>query len=112
MLVPLPLLGGWLYNIEQIGGLFQRDGMALHQWDLPMASSLALLGIASATFIRLRQRMLKVAALILVGSIALVLVGQHFWVGSGLLDLLVMSLCMLVFLFVPALVENRIGHGE
>jgi hypothetical protein len=112
MFVLLSIFGAWLYNIEQMGGLFQKDGLMLHQWDVPMASSLVLLGVTSATFIRLRQRVLKVGALILISSISLVMAGQHFWGGFGFLGLLAMSFCMLIFLLIPALVETRIGHGE
>lgn len=112
MLVPLPILGSWLFNIEQVGSLFQGTGAALHQWDTAMALALIVLGVASAIFVRLRQRVLKVGALITVGSISLAVVGHNFWGDLGLFGLLTMSLFMLVFLLIPALVEARIGHGE
>lgn len=112
MLVPLPIFGSWLFSIEQAGSLFQGTGAMLQQWDAPMALALVLLGVTSATFIRLRQRVLKVGALITVGSSSLAMVGHNFWGDLGLFGLLAMSFLMLVFLLIPALIESRIGHGE
>ena len=77
-----------------------------------MALVFVVLGITSATFIRLRQRVLKVGAVTIVGSIALAMVGNNLWGGLGFFGLLALFLTMLAFLFSPALVEARIGHGE
>jgi hypothetical protein len=112
MLVPLPIFGSWLFSIEQAGSLFQGTGVMLQQWDAPMALALVLLGVTSATFIRLRQRVLKVGALMTVGSSSLAMVGHNFWGDLGLFGLLAISFLMLVFLLIPALIETRIGHGE
>ena len=112
MLVPLPIVGCWLFNIEQAGSSFQGAGAGLHQWDMPMALTLVVLGVTTATFIRLRQRVLKVGALITVSSVALVMVAHTLWGNLGFLGLLALSLSMLIFLFTPALLEAIIGHGE
>jgi hypothetical protein len=112
MLVPLPIFGSWLFNIEQLGGLFQGTTAALHQWDITMALAFAMLGVTSAVFIRLRQRVLKVGAVTIVGSIALAMVGNNLSGGLGFFGLVGLFLLMLVFLFIPALVESRVGHGE
>ncbi|MFQ6121538.1 MAG: hypothetical protein ACE5LA_00540 [Dehalococcoidales bacterium] len=112
MLVPLPILGSWIFKIEQLGGLFQNAGATLYQWDVAMASVLIVLGVTSATFVRLRQRVLKVGALITIGSISLAMVSHNLWGSLGLFGMLTLSLSMLAFLLIPALVEARIGHGE
>jgi len=112
MLVPLPILGSWLFNIEQFGGLFQGNAAALHQWDTTMALAFVVLAVTSATFILLRRRVLKVGAVIIVGSIALAMVGHNLWGGLGFFGLLGLFLLMLIFLFTPAFVESKIGHGE
>ncbi|MBM4433154.1 MAG: hypothetical protein FJ025_04065 [Chloroflexi bacterium] len=112
MLVPLPILGSWLFNIEGAGGLFQGTASALHQWDMPMASAFAMLGVTSAVFIRLRRRVLKVGAVTIVGSIALAMVGHNLWGGLGFFGLLGLFLLMLVFLFTPALIESKVRHDE
>ncbi len=112
MLVPLPILGSWLFNIEQMGGLFQGTGTALHQWDTSMALVLTVLGVTSAAFIRLRQRVLKVGAVVTIGVIAGTIAAHNLWGHLGFLGLLGMSVLSLLFLLSPALLESRIGHGE
>ncbi len=112
MLVSLPVVGTWLFNLEQVGGLFEGTGAALHQWDVPMALALAVLGVTSATFVRLRQRVLKIGALTTVGTLALAIVSYNLWGDIGFLGLLGASLLSLLFLLSPALLETRIGHGE
>jgi hypothetical protein len=111
MLVPLPILGIWLFNVEQAGGLF-HGGAMLHQWDGAMASVLIVLAAASAIFIRLRQRVLKAGALIIIGMLAGAIAVNNIWGNLSFLGLLVVSLLLLLFLLSPALLEARIGHGE
>ncbi len=112
MLVPLPVLGSWLFNIEQTGGLFGSGGAALHQWDALMASVLTLLAAASAVFIRLRRRVLKAGALVTLSVLAGTTAGHTLWGNLGFLGLLVAASLMLLFLLGPAILEARIGHGE
>ena len=112
MLVPLPVVGGWLLNLGGSGGLFQRDMALLHQLDGPMALALICLAATSAVFIRLRQRVLKFVALLAIGTIAMATVGQYFGGPSGFFGLLVTSLILSAFLLSPALLEAKVGHGE
>ena len=112
MLVPLPIIGSWLFRIEQAGGLFQGPAAALHLWDAAMASAFIVLGITSALFIRLRQRVLKVGAVIAVGSVALVMLCHNLWGGLGFFGLSGLLVFMIAFLFTPALIEAKVGHGE
>ena len=112
MLVPLPVIGAWLLNLERAGGVFQGSTVSVHQLDMPMAAAFIALAVASATFVRLRQRVLKVGALLTVGIIATAVIGHSFWGNYGFFGLLATSLLMLVFLLSPALLEVKIGHGE
>jgi len=112
MLVPLPILGSWLSNIDITGGALRESETVLHQWDTTMALAFTVLGITSTFFIRLRQRILKVGAVVIVGSIALAMVGHNLWGGLGFFGLLGLFVLMLCFLFTPALIEAKIGHGE
>jgi hypothetical protein len=110
MLVPLPIVGCWLFFIEQAGGVFGRAG--LNHWDGSMALALGVLGITSVVFIRLRQRVLKGGAVVTVGAISMMMVGQSLWGDIGFFGLMALSLFMLIVLFTPALLEAVIGHGE
>ena len=112
MLVPLPILGGWFFNIAQVGGLFQSSGPAIYQWDSAMPLVLMVLGGASASFIRLRQRGLKAWALVTISVIAGTTAGHNLWGDLGFFGLLMISLLLLIFLLSPAVLEARIGHGE
>jgi hypothetical protein len=112
MLVPLPILGSWLFSIERVGGLFQSSNAMLNQWDTSMALVLGMLALASAIFIRLQQRILKVGALMTLGVIATTIIGHIFWGELGLSALILASLISLLFLLSPALLKAKVGHGE
>lgn len=112
MLVPLPVVGGWLLNLEGTGSLFGRDAVLLHQLDGPMALALIGLTATSAVFIRLRQRVLKFVALLAIGTIAVATAGHYFGGSSGFFGLLLTSLFLSAFLLSPALLEAKVGHGE
>ena len=109
MLVPLPIVGCWLFSIEQAGGIF--GGAALYHWDGSMALALGVLGITSIVFIRLRQRVLKGGAIVTVGAISMMMVGQSLWGDIGFFGLMALSIFMLIVLFAPAFIETVIGRG-
>jgi hypothetical protein len=111
MLVPLPILGSWLVNIESAGGLFQDSSSALYLWDSLVAPVFLMLALASAAFIRLRLRILKTGAVLTVGVISGTIAGYNFLGLPGFLGLLGTALFLLLFLLSPALLEARVGHG-
>ncbi len=112
MLIPLPILGCWLYNVEQSGSIFITNGMVLHQWDGIMAFALLVLGITSLVFIRLRQRIIKFIALAIFSSITFTIVAHNLWGDIGFFSVIILAVLMLLYLLIPALVESRVGHGE
>lgn len=112
MLVPLPVMGSWLFQIYQSAGLFQGNLAAFNQWDISMALVLSVLAVASATFVRLRKRMFKGIALMTLAFLAMTIIGHILWAGQGLLVFLAASVLSLLFLLSPALLEARVGHGE
>lgn len=113
MLVPLPILAAWFFNIDLLGGPLQGGEPALHQWDYPMALAFITLGVNAAMFIRLRKRMLKLTAVMVIAFIALVIVAHSIWGGLALLDqpLLLLSVTI-ILLLMPVLIEKCVGHGE
>jgi hypothetical protein len=112
MLVPLPVISSWLFNIEQAGGLFQAHTAALYEWDISMGILLLVLGGSSAVFIRLRQRALKIIAILTMGAIGAMVVAGNFLPHLGFLGLLISLVVSLLALISPILIEARIGHGE
>lgn len=112
MLAPLPIFGCWLFNIEQTGSVFYANNPVINQWDGIIAFSLLVLGISSSVFLRLRQRIMKFGALVMLSSIAFTIVAYNIWGNPGFLGLIAFALFMLLFLYIPALLEVGIGHGE
>ena len=112
MLAPLPIMATWMSHVEQMGSLFQPGFPALYQWDLSMAAVLTLLATASAIFIRLQRRALKIGGLLTLGVIAGTMAGNILWGNPGFFGLLGAGFLMLLFLTGPAVLEARIGHGE
>lgn len=112
MLVPLPIVAGWLLSLEQVGGLFTGNSSALHFSDISMGSALVTLGVTAAVFIRLRQRVLKVGALISIGTIAMAMIAHNLWGSQTFLGLLASSLFLLLLLLSPALLKAKVGHKE
>jgi len=111
-LVPLPILGIWLVELDRAGGLLSSNIKELHQSDMLMATVLAILALASALFIRLRQRMVKFGVLAMTGSIMLIIVAQDLWDIHSIFGSLLMCLLMVLLLLIPALLSTRIEHGE
>jgi hypothetical protein len=112
MLVPLPILATWLFNIVTISSLPSTNNAILHQWDGPMALSFAALGLNAAIFILVRKRLLKVGAVIVIGSTALAMAVHNIWGHLSFLGLLALFILMSVFLLIPVLMEKWFGHGE
>lgn len=110
MLAPLPIIGCWLFNVEQSGNLFQYSA-ALNQWSQPIALVCIVLGLTAGVFTRLRTRVLKVAALMATSSVALAMMAHNLWGNVGLFGMLGFSMAMLVILLAPALLNMVIGNA-
>lgn len=111
MLAPLPIIAAWLFNIEELGGVFRTDA-ALQQWDAAMSLAFGVMGLSAAFFIRFRRRLFKISAVVMIGSIALTMVVHNIWGRISFLGLLAFFVLMMVFLLAPFLVEKRVGHGD
>jgi len=112
MLAPLPILTSWLFNIEKMGGLFQTSSAAFSQWDTSMSLVLSVLAVASATFVRLRKRILKGIALVTLVFISMTIFGHTLWEDRGFAGFLAASVLSLLFLLSPALLDTQIHHDE
>jgi hypothetical protein len=112
MLVPLPILGSWIFNIDRMGGLFRGNLPSFYQWDSSMALVLMVLALASAIFVRLRKRIFKGIALMTLAFISMTIIGHILWEGQGFFGLLAASILSLLFLVSPVLLEAKLGHGE
>ena len=115
MLLPLPVVGLWLITVTQSAGVLVDALRGLEtrfsRWDAAMGYVFAVLGVATALFVRLRQRALKVAAVIAVGIIGGAAAARTLWGDLGLFRTLAIALCLLLFLTVPLLIRTMVGHG-
>ena len=114
-LLPLPVVGLWLITVTQSAGVLADALRGLEtrfsRWDAAMGYVFAVLGVATALFVRLRQRALKVAAVIAVGIVGGAAAARTLWGDLGLFGTLAVALCLFLFLTVPLLIRTMVGHG-
>jgi len=115
MLLPLPVVGLWLVTVIPSAGALGDAIRGLEgrfsRWDASMGYLFVLLGAATALFVRLRQRALKVLAVITVGIIGGALAARTLWGVLGLFRTLAVAFCVFLFLTVPLLLRTLVGHG-
>jgi hypothetical protein len=116
MLLPLPVMGLWIIAVTQSAGVLVDAMRSIEsrfsRWDTAMGHFFALLGVTTALFIRVRQRALKVGAVIAVGIVGSALAVRSLWGDLGLLPLLAISFCFLLFLTVPLLLRTMVKRDE
>jgi hypothetical protein len=116
MLLPLPVMGLWIITVTHSVGVLVGALRSLEtrfsRWDAAMGYFFAVLGVTTALFVRVRQRALKVGAVIAVGMVGSALAARSFWGDLGLLRLLAISFCLLLFLTVPLLLRTMLRRDE
>jgi len=110
MLLPVPSIAGWFLAVEEGSGFSGFSIEHLYDFAPWIGLSFLVLAVAVATFIRLRQRWLKVMVL---GTSGLITLGMVIFASSrlGLFAFIGLVLLMISFLLVPALLERRLKHG-
>ena len=112
MLLPMPVAIGW-FLAAQMEGKFPRYSTGLLQEYAPwIGLSFLVLAVAAAVFIRLRQRWLKIAVLVMSGLLTSTLVCGYGWYRLGLPAFLTLVIIMLALFLIPALLKRRIRRGE
>jgi len=112
MLLPVPIIIGWFIAVHLEGRFPEFSMERLYDYAPRIGLSFLVLAAAVATFIRLRQRWLRVAILIVSGLLTLTLVVSYAWSHLGLPAFLVLILLMLGIFLIPALLERRIRHSR
>jgi len=106
MLVPLPIFGGWLCSLKGMHGFFQGPALAIHALDSEISLALVALAVTSAGFVLVRQRVLKIGGLTVVGTLAAATVAHHLWGQQGLFGLIAASFLLLLFILSPVLIRS------
>ncbi len=112
MLLPVPIIIGWFVAVGLEGKFPEFSIERLRDFASWVGLSFLALGVSVAIFIRLRQRWLRVAILIISGLLTLTIVAGYAWSQLGLHTFLVLILLMLSIFLVPALLERKIRHSR
>jgi len=103
MLFPVPVILGWFLAVQLEGRFPTFSVERLHDLAPWIGLSFLALAITAATFIRLRQRRLKVAVLFISGLITLIMAACYAEGRLGLSTFLVLILILLSLFLTPAL---------
>ena len=110
MLFPVPIIIGWFLAVGLEGKFPEFSAQRLQ--DLAPWIGLSFLALAASVvvFIRLRQRWLKVAILVVTGLLTLAMVAYHAEGSLNWPAFLILILVMLGLFLSQALVERKVRH--
>lgn len=111
MLLPVPIIIGWFLAVAQEKGFPELSLMHIRDFAPWIGLSFLALAITSAVFIRLRQRWLKVAVLLISGLLLLIMVACYTEGRLGLPALFILMLVMVGLFLTPALLEHKIRRS-
>jgi hypothetical protein len=116
MLLPLPVLALWLITMSQsmgsIAQALQSIEARFSRWDGAMASFFLTLGVTTAFFVRVRQRAIKVVAVISLGIIGSAFAARNIWGDLGSTRLFAVVIFLFLFLLIPLLLQSMLGHEQ
>jgi len=112
MLLPVPTIIAWILVVEPEGRFPFYSVQHIYEFAPWIGLSFSALAVAVATFIRLRQRWLKQAALFISGVLTLTMVAYYAEGRLSLTAFLILVLIVLALFLTPALLERRIKHGK
>jgi hypothetical protein len=114
MLLPVPVMILWIITVTQSAGVLLDALRGIEsrfsRWDGAMGYFFALLGVTTALFVRARQRAVKVGSVIAAGMVGSVLAARSLWGNLGLLPILGICFCLLLFLTVPLLLRTMLRN--
>ena len=110
MLFPVPIILGWFLAVQLEGRFPEFSVERLHDLAPWIGLSFLALAITAATFIRLRQRWLKVAVLFISGFLILLMAAYYAEGRLGLVTFLVLILLLLSLFLTPALLERKVRY--
>lgn len=107
MLFPVPIIIGWFVAVNNEGAITPYNLERLNYLSPWIGLSFLALAIAVGTFIRLRKRRLKIAALSATGLTTLSLVAYHAWGKLELPLFAALVISMVGIFLIPAALESR-----
>lgn len=110
MLLPIPIIAGWVLAAEPQNGFTEYSLQRLNDFAPWIALSFLALALTIVAFLRLRQRWLRAALLVISGMLILTMTAYYTDGRIGLPAFLVLVFAMLSLFFIPALLERRIKN--
>ena len=108
---PFPFLTYWLLYIKGRGDFFSPAGSTFQQVDTSTAFVFVILAVVTALFLRIGQRLLRVALVLITAPALAILAWVSYQGGPGYLAMVFFFLFSVIFLLSPALLEGRL-HEE
>jgi hypothetical protein len=114
MLLPLAVLGIWAYTVERTGdllvGAVRHDAVPYLLWDRSMALLCTALGVAAAAFVRMRARLVRGVAVVLIGMVLGGLVVRSLNHGMGWSGFVGVCVGLFLLLMSPLVVHRLLGR--
>ena len=112
MLLPIPIIVGWFLAISPQGKLMDISMQRLYYFAPWIGLSFIVLALTIATFIRLRQRWLRICLLTTSGLITITLIVRYTTGNINTLTFLGLILVLWGVLLIPLLLEQGIRNGS
>jgi len=112
MLLPVPIIIGWFLAVTLEGRFPDFSLERIHDFAPWIGLSFLTTALSVGMFIRLRQRWLKIAVLLISGLLTLTLVAFYTGGRLGLPAFLVLILVMIGLFLTPALLERKLRHND
>jgi hypothetical protein len=109
MLFPLPVAVSWFMAVRYEGVLYPFSLTRLQYFSPWIGLSFLAIAIAAGTFVRLRKRWWKIAALSVTGMTTIILVACYAWRRLEMPIFIGLVVFMLGIFLVPALLESKPG---
>ena len=110
MLFPVPIIIGWLLAVGLEGQFPEFSAQRLQDLAPWIGLSFLALAVSVAVFVRLRQRWLKIAILVISGLSTLAMVAYYAEGKLGWPAFLILLLVMFGLFLTPAIVERRVRY--
>jgi len=112
MLLPVPILAGWFLAVSPEARLNEYTMLRVQELAPWIALSFLSLALTIGVFIRLRQRRLKTALLVITGLLTVTLITYYANGKITLIAFLVLILATWGVFLIPPLLERRIRAGR
>ena len=111
MLLPFPILARWMLSLQLEGNALAYKRASFEAGtDVAVAFVFLSLALLPIIFVRVRQRRIKIAGLVVAAPLSFLAAAQHMPGYNSFLGLLPFAVLAVAFLLVPAVVDGKVGR--